>query len=74
MVVTWVTMSPVPESVVEYGIDKIDSSVSGTSSIFVDGGFLRRNMTVHRVVLEKLTPGKSYSNFYLKLFHKKFYF
>ncbi|RMZ98494.1 iron zinc purple acid phosphatase [Brachionus plicatilis] len=60
MVVTWVTMSPVPESVVEYGIYKIDSSVSGTSSIFVDGGNLRRNMTVHRVVLEKLTPGKSY--------------
>lgn len=61
MVVTWITMSHINESVVEYGIEKIDSIVSGTSNIFIDGGFLRRNMTVHRAVLERLIPGKTYS-------------
>lgn len=56
-------MSPVTESVVEYGIEKINSSSSGSSKIFVDGGFLRRNMTVHRVLLENLIPGQTYSKF-----------
>ena len=54
-------MSPVNESVVEYGIGKVNQKAYGTSKLFIDGGFLKRNMTIHKVLLENLVPGETYS-------------
>jgi hypothetical protein len=60
MIVTWVTQDPVNESVVEYGINSINQVALGTQDLFVDGGFERRHLTIHRVQLSNLIPGKTY--------------
>ncbi|CAF0889384.1 unnamed protein product [Brachionus calyciflorus] len=60
MIVTWVTLSPVNESVVEFGIEKINQRVNGTSKIFTDGGLKKRKMEIHKVLLENLIPGQTY--------------
>lgn len=64
MIVTWVTESPVNESVVEYGIGKVDQKASGKSKLFIDGGNQRRNMTIHTVLLENLVFGETYSIYF----------
>lgn len=60
MIVTWVTMDPVSSSAVEYGQDKLDKIEYGTQDLFTDGGFEKRKMTIHRVLLSNLTPGQTY--------------
>ncbi|CAF0889652.1 unnamed protein product [Brachionus calyciflorus] len=60
MIVTWVTLSAVNESVVEFGNGKINQRVNGTSKIFTDGGLQRRKMEIHKVLLENLIPGETY--------------
>ncbi|CAF0993366.1 unnamed protein product [Didymodactylos carnosus] len=60
MVVTWITLTEVNDSVVEYGIDTFDKRVNGSVSIFDDGGSEKRREYVHRVVIRNLIPGQKY--------------
>ena len=60
MIVTWVTMGPVNESVVEYGLEGLNQKQNGSWELFVDGGDEKRQMIIHRVILNNLTPGKTY--------------
>ena len=62
MIVTWVTLDYVNESVVEYGIDTLDKSASGVSVNFTDGGIERRKLNIHRVLINDLIPGQTYRN------------
>ena len=68
MIVTWVTLDYVNESVVEYGIDTLDKSASGVSVNFTDGGVERRKLNIHRVLINDLVPGQTYRNCF---FNKK---
>lgn len=63
MVVTWITLNYVNESVVEYGDDKFDLTALGSSVNFTDGGIEKRKLNIHTVLIENLVPGKKYSNF-----------
>lgn len=61
MIVTWITLNNIPDSIVEYSIDDaLDQRVNGTVSIFQDGGSEKRREYVHRVVLQNLIPGQKY--------------
>jgi hypothetical protein len=60
MIVTWVTQDAVNESVVEYGSDSLNKVEYGTHDLFVDGGFQRRHLYIHRVQLSNLVPGTVY--------------
>ena len=61
MIVTWVTLNEVNESIVEYGIDEVfDRRVTGYVTIFQDGGTEKRREYIHRVVLKDLKPGQRY--------------
>ena len=61
-VVTWTTLSPTTSSVVEFGFDpeNFENSVNGTEEVFTDGGYEKRNESIHRVIFPKLTPKKRY--------------
>ena len=63
MIVTWVTFDPTANSTVEYGIDNLDNSAVGTSTLFVDGGTEKRKLYIHRVTLKNLKPNQKYSKF-----------
>lgn len=65
MIITWVTLDYVNESVVEYGIDTLGKSASGSSVNFTDGGVERRKLNIHRVLLNDLIPGQTYRNTFL---------
>jgi len=61
MIVTWITMNPINESVVEYGENPMfDQRATGKFSIFQDGGTEKRREYIHRVVLTDLRPGQRY--------------
>ena len=61
MVVTWVTLNQINDSVVEYSTDtSLNSRATGTVSVFQDSGSEKRREYVHRVVLRNLTPGQKY--------------
>lgn len=61
MIVTWVTLNPINESIVEYGeSDVLDQRANGSISVFQDGGSEKRVEYVHRVVLRNLRPGQRY--------------
>ena len=61
MIVTWVTLSEVSDSIVEYGQDDMfDQRAIGSVSVFQDSGTEKRTEYVHRVVLENLKPGQRY--------------
>ncbi|UJR35793.1 hypothetical protein I4U23_028541 [Adineta vaga] len=61
MIVTWVTMNPINDSMVEYGeTDILNQRVNGTVSIFQDSGSEKRREYIHRVVLRNLLPGRRY--------------
>jgi hypothetical protein len=64
MIVTWVTLDPINDSVVEYGIDKINKVANGTTFVFKDGGAEHRKIAIHRVVLDSLIPGQEYSRLF----------
>lgn len=63
MLVTWVTLDYVNESIVEYGINDFKNVVTGVSEIFVDGGSEKRKINIHRVILTDLKPDQTYSNY-----------
>ncbi|XP_068249786.1 acid phosphatase type 7-like [Palaemon carinicauda] len=60
IVVTWVTPSETPLSIVEYGIENIGLKAYGKSTKFTDGGLEHRTMWIHRVVLKDLLPNTRY--------------
>jgi hypothetical protein len=61
MIVTWVTLNPVDDSIVEYDVDEsLDRRATGTVSIFQDLGAELRIEYIHRVVLRGLIPGQKY--------------
>ena len=61
MIVTWITINPINESIVEYGFDdQLDLRATGTVSIFQDGGSEKRREYIHRVILSNLIPGERY--------------
>jgi 3',5'-cyclic AMP phosphodiesterase CpdA len=61
MIVTWVTFNNTAnESIVEYGVAKLDNAVTGDHTVFVDGGSLQRTFYIHRVYLTQLTPNQTY--------------
>lgn len=66
MIVTWVTFDMTNTSTVEYGINQLNQSKHGYSTLFVDGGDEQRSMFIHRVILTSLVPGQRYSNYYYK--------
>ena len=77
MIVTWVTFDPTAISTVEYGIDNLNMSAHGTSTLFVDGGTEKRKIYTHRVTLKNLKPNKKYSKFNIMqiiLFYAKYLF
>ncbi|XP_053771077.1 acid phosphatase type 7 [Desmodus rotundus] len=62
MTVTWTTWVPTP-SEVQFGLQlsgPLPLRAQGTASPFVDGGFLRRRLYIHRVTLRGLLPGVQY--------------
>lgn len=61
MTVTWVTLSQVNASVVEYGIDNLIMVAKGNETAFEDGGTEKRVLYIHRVTLTNLIPGQRYS-------------
>ena len=61
MIVTWVTLDYVNESFVEYGEQTLDHIFAGESFNFTDGGIERRKINIHRVRIDNLVPGKTYS-------------
>lgn len=61
MIVTWSTLNAVNETVVEYGINKLDNTASGTARVFNNGGSTQRETQVHQVLLNGLIPGQQYS-------------
>jgi hypothetical protein len=61
MIVTWVTLNPINESIVEYGQDDMfDKRATGSVSVFQDLGPEFRTEYIHRVVLHHLIPGQKY--------------
>ena len=63
MIVTWVTFDPTATSTVKYGIDNLDISAYGISTLFVDGGSEKRKLYIHRVTLNNLQPNQKYCKF-----------
>ena len=61
MIVTWSTLSQVNDSVVEYGVNQLTSSATGTVKRFVDGGPQKRSQWIHSVNITGLQPGQTYS-------------
>ncbi|XP_068105551.1 acid phosphatase type 7 [Hyperolius riggenbachi] len=63
MTVTWTTFSWTP-SVVEFsrlpGPPSFNLTAYGESSLFIDGGPMRRKMFIHRVTLKDVIPGQRY--------------
>ena len=62
MIITWTTLSFVNDSVVEYGINGLDTKASGNVRSFKNGGKTNREETIHEVLLNGLIPGQQYSN------------
>uniref|UniRef100_A0A8C3XLF4 Purple acid phosphatase n=1 Tax=Chelydra serpentina TaxID=8475 RepID=A0A8C3XLF4_CHESE len=63
MTVTWTTFD-LAGSIVEFGPEPggaFTASAQGHASRFVDGGWLRRSMFIHRVTLRGLAPGQRYA-------------
>lgn len=61
MMITWVTLDLVNDSVVEYGVNNLNMQANGTYFVFTDGGVEHRTMNIHRVLLDNLQPGQTYS-------------
>ncbi|KYO25568.1 iron/zinc purple acid phosphatase-like protein [Alligator mississippiensis] len=62
MTVTWATLAPAG-SVVRFGQapgPELPWQATGSTQRFVDGGFLRRVLYMHRVTLRGLVPGQRY--------------
>lgn len=73
MIVTWVTLDYVNESMVEYGVNSLNRTSVGTSFIFTDGGFEHRKLNIHRVLIDDLVPGQTYRNFQFYIIRKTYF-
>lgn len=60
MTVTWSTMSDTNSSVCEYGLESLNTTATGYSKVFTDGGDEKRTQIIHRVTLTDLIPGETY--------------
>ncbi|CAH2208225.1 jg223 [Pararge aegeria aegeria] len=60
MVVTWTTYNDTQESRVQYGELDMDEEAVGGSTLFTDGGKLRRTMWIHRTLLPDLKFNTKY--------------
>ncbi|VDK68560.1 unnamed protein product [Gongylonema pulchrum] len=60
MWVTWLTYNNTFLSLVEYGIGDFRWTAQGNSTLFTDGGKLKRKRYIHRVLLTDLKPGTEY--------------
>ncbi|XP_066984144.1 acid phosphatase type 7-like isoform X2 [Macrobrachium rosenbergii] len=60
VVVTWLTPSETPSSVVKYGTERMNNAVQGALDKFMDGGRQHRIMWIHRVELKNLSPNTKY--------------
>ncbi|KAJ2944066.1 hypothetical protein O0L34_g8405 [Tuta absoluta] len=58
--VTWSTMEDTDESVVQFGEKTTDQMVTGTSNVFADGGVLKHEQWIHRVMLKDLKYDTKY--------------
>uniref|UniRef100_A0A915K6E1 Purple acid phosphatase N-terminal domain-containing protein n=1 Tax=Romanomermis culicivorax TaxID=13658 RepID=A0A915K6E1_ROMCU len=63
LIATWVTFNNTNESTVEYGEGNLVRSKSGYRTKFVDSGPQKRELYIHRVILDDLEPGKTYRKF-----------
>uniref|UniRef100_A0A336LMV7 Purple acid phosphatase n=1 Tax=Culicoides sonorensis TaxID=179676 RepID=A0A336LMV7_CULSO len=63
IVVTWSTFDDTHESKVVFGLhgDKEKQTVTGSSSLFVDGGEAKHSQYIHRVTLSNLKPETRYT-------------
>jgi acid phosphatase type 7 len=60
-VLTWVTLSSTNESTVFYGEDMpLSMKATGTEDLFIDGGYEKRQLFMHRVTLPNLKPKTKY--------------
>ena len=61
MIITWVTLNEVNDSIVEYGLDEtFNQRATGFVSVFQDSGTEKRREYIHRVVLRDLIPDQRY--------------
>lgn len=61
MIVTWVTLNQINDSVVEYGANEmLDQRATGYVTLFQDSGTEKRREYIHRVILQNLIPGQKY--------------
>uniref|UniRef100_A0A914C5S6 Purple acid phosphatase N-terminal domain-containing protein n=1 Tax=Acrobeloides nanus TaxID=290746 RepID=A0A914C5S6_9BILA len=60
VIITWVTYDDTIDSIVEYGIERMNQEVRGSASLFVDSGAKQTKRYIHSVVLENIQGGKRY--------------
>ncbi|KAI6188915.1 Purple acid phosphatase [Aphelenchoides besseyi] len=58
--VTFLTFDDVGQTIVDYGIGKLDHRVNATISTFVDQGPLKSTRYIHRALIENIQAGQRY--------------
>ena len=57
------TFDSTSNTIVEYGIDKLENTVVGKYNLFEDGGSEKRKLYIHRVTLTNLKANEKYSKY-----------